>query len=81
MAKHLMRYLDCLDLSDREQFAHLSKQGTSNFQVDNSFLKKESLVLPGAAIFHILFEGTKGRQGIISSLIIIFIVQYLERIS
>jgi hypothetical protein len=60
-----MRYLDRIDLNDKSQFAEVLKKTT--FTVDNQFLKKESLVLPGAAIFQILFEGTK--------------VQYLERVT
>ena len=64
MAKQFMRYLDRLDLTDKYQFAEILKKASSaslNFTVDNQYLKKDSLVLPGAAIFHILFEGTKGK--------------------
>ncbi len=54
-----MRYLDRLDLRDRSMFAHLS---SVPFAVDNQYLKKDSLDLPGSAIFKILFEGTKGKE-------------------
>jgi hypothetical protein len=54
-----MRYLDRLDLTDRTRFPAAP--------VETQFLKKDSLVLPGACIFQILFEGTK--------------VQYLERVT
>jgi len=49
ISKQFMRYLDLIDLSDKSQFAEVLKKTT--FTVDNQFLKKESLVLPGAAIF------------------------------
>ena len=61
-----MRYLDKIDLTDRAYFTSLFPT-SSSFTVDNQYLKKDSLVLPGAAIFHLLFEGTK--------------VQYLERVT
>jgi hypothetical protein len=64
-----MRYLDRLDLSDRKQFAELSKG--NNFTIDNQFLKKDSLVLPGSAIFTILFEGTKGNKLYLAIIIIV----------
>ena len=63
-----MRYLDCMDLSDRKQFEKILKTNTqTNFFVENQYLKQNSLVLPGSAIFHLMFEGTK--------------VQYLERVT
>jgi hypothetical protein len=56
-----MRYLDRIDLTDRgAQFEKvLGKQPTFQGGGDSQFLKKDSLVLPGAAIFHLLFEGTR----------------------
>ena len=66
IAKQFMRYLDCLDLTDRKQFADVLKN-TPSFFVENNYLKPQSQVLPGAAIFHIMFEGTR--------------VQYLERVT
>ncbi len=54
-----MRYMDGIDLNDKQQFAKVA--GGQTFQVNDQYLKPQSLVLPGAAIFHILFEGTKGK--------------------
>ncbi len=69
MAKHFLRYLDSLELSDRKQFAHLLKDsnGQAPFLVDSQYLKPGSLVLPGSAIFTLFFEGTRA--------------QYLERVT
>lgn len=66
IAKQFMRYLDKIDLSDRAYFTKLFP-ASANFNTDNQFLKRDSLVLPGSAIFHLLFEGTR--------------VQYLERVT
>lgn len=70
MAQQMSRYLDRLDLNDKTLFQKLTKnkQQPSNngsLNIDSQHIK--GLVLPGSAIFPILFEGTR--------------VQYLERVT
>jgi hypothetical protein len=40
IAKQFMRYLDCMDLTDRKQFEKILKSNTqTNFFVENQYLK------------------------------------------